>query len=199
METVISKKSTISSRKSKLLASVRAGKRMTLEQFLAWNPEVPGIKFEWKNGEIVTEYVMKKEERFIIDNIIRYFSQTEDYKNGNSLMAEADVDLSSVSTYRRPDACYLTREQIKSPATAPQAPLFVIELASPSNTGEDILVKVKEYFSAGTQVVWIIYPDLKLIYVYTGIKTVKICSDGDICSASPAVPELQMTVNEIFS
>ncbi|MBC8110971.1 MAG: hypothetical protein H7Y04_07930, partial [Verrucomicrobia bacterium] len=112
METLINKKSNISSRESKLLASVRAGKRMTLEQFLTWNPEIPGIKFEWKNGEIVTEYFIKKEERFIIDNIIRRYNQTEDYKNGNSIMAEADVDLSSVSTYRRPDACYLTREQI---------------------------------------------------------------------------------------
>jgi hypothetical protein len=65
METLISKNKNLSSRKSRILSSVRAGKRMTLEQFLAWNPEVPGIKFEWSKGEVITEYLMKKDERYI--------------------------------------------------------------------------------------------------------------------------------------
>jgi Uma2 family endonuclease len=199
METLINKRSTLSSRKSRILSSVRAGKRMTLEQFLAWNPEVPGVKFEWSKGEVITEYLMKKDERYIIDNIISRFNITSEYQLGNRIMGEADVDLSSVRSYRRPDACYLTREQIKTPDSAPQEPLFVIEVASPSNSGEDILVKIKEYFTAGTQVVWVIYPDLKLMYVYTDIKTVKICSDHDICSGTPVIPDFEMSVNEIFA
>ena len=191
---------TYSEARNQILTAAGYEKTMTLEQFLAWEPELPGLKFEWAKGEIVTEYTMKREERYIIDNIVTQFNLIEkEYKAGNRIMAEADVQLSSVSSYRRPDACYLTREQIKHPATAPEAPLFVIEITSPSNASEDILLKVKEYFLAGTQVVWIVYPELKQIYVYTGIKAVKICSDSDICSASPALTELEMTANEIFS
>ena len=60
------------------------------------------------------------------------------------------------------------------------------------------LIKLHEYFDAGVQVVWWVYPLYKEVYVYTSPKTVTICTDDDTLSAAPALPELTMTVAELF-
>ncbi len=199
MEAVLEKKAVRKRTPRPARKSRWEGRTMTLEQFMAWEPRTVGLKLEWNNGRIETEYRMKQSERIIIDNIVTRFNTTAAYKAGNRIMAEAEVRLSSVSTYRQPDACYLTREQIKSPDTASEVVSFIVEVISPSNTSFQVNEKVGEYFQADTQVVWLIYPDSREVWVFTGPKNVTICTDTDVCSAQPAVPELQMTVNEIFA
>ncbi len=71
-------------------------------------------KYEWKNGQVEKTEYMKPGERCIIDNVIRKHVQTKSFRQGNSIMAEADCHLSSTSTYRRPDAAYLTKNQIQT-------------------------------------------------------------------------------------
>ena len=174
------------------------GKRMSLEEFLRHDPEIPGVKLEWNNGKIEIEYTIKIDERKIIDRIVRQFNRLPQYEQGDMLLPEADVNLPTVKTYRRPDASYLTKQQIEDPENAPAAPAFLIEVTSPSNAAEDVDKKLDEYFKAGVQTVWIVYPRTQRVHVYTGPKSVQICSDSDICSAAPAIPDLQLTANEIF-
>lgn len=174
------------------------GKSMTFDKFVQWEPQLNGLKYEWNNGIIEVDYAVKIEVRYILDNIIRKFVQTASFQDGNSLMAEADCTFTSLGTLRRPDACYLTKEQIRNPQQAPEAPAFVIELVSPSNRGGSMEKKMTEYFKAGSQVVWHIFPEIEQVWVFTSPKTVKICTDQDSCSAAPAVPELELTVDEIF-
>ena len=180
-------------------AKSATGTRMSLDEFLRHTPKIRGTKLEWNNGEIEIEYTMKIAERNIIYTIIMRHLQTDDFKNtGNMIMPEADVNLSTVRTYRRPDASYLTKQQIEDPENAPAAPAFLIEVISPANAAGDVDKKLDEYFRAGVHTVWIVYPHTQRVYVYTGPKSVQICSDSDICSAAPAVPDLQLTANEIF-
>ena len=49
------------------------------------------------------------------------------------------------------------------------------------------------------QVVWVILPEHKMVNVYTTRKTVKICTDDDICSANPVLPEFEISVNLLFA
>lgn len=58
--------------------------------------------------------------------------------------------------------------------------------------------KIKEYFDNGPCSVWYIYPEEKLVYVYTSIKEVKINSDDEYCTAMLSDMEFKITVNEIF-
>ena len=191
-----SKRETLTAVQSK---TGRRSLRMSLKDFLRIDPEIPGVKLEWNDGKIELEYTTKTEERKIIDRIVRKYNTTKGYAEGNSLLPEADVNLPSVETYRRPDAAYLTKQQIDDPENAPAAPSFLIEVISPSNSAGEVERKIDEYFRAGVEVVWVVYPNTKRLYIYTSPKHVQICSDEDICSAAPAVPELQLTVNEIFA
>jgi|GEM_PF-663449 len=197
---VTSLEKSLARQRAETLAAVqtRLGERVSLEDFLSFEPEIPGIKLEWNNGQVELEYLMKADERKLIDRIIRKFNSTQAYLEGNSLLPEADVHLTTVNSLRRPDVCYFTKQQIENPKDAPDASVWVIEVISLSNTVVEIDEKLTEYFTVGVQVVWVIYPRTRRIHVYTDAKTVKIFSDNDICSAAPAVPELAMSVNEIF-
>ena len=187
------------SEKPRRSAKKAARKAISLEAFQRKYLDKTTFKYEWNNGQVEKEEYMKANERYIINNIVRRHMQTEDFSQGNSIMGEADCYLSAIGTYRRPDAAYLTKEQINYPETAPEAPALIIEVSSPSNSSEQNINKMLEYFSAGTRVVWYIYPEQKQVWVYTDPKEVTICHQEDICSAEPAIPKFKMNVSDVFS
>jgi Uma2 family endonuclease len=101
---------------------------------------------------------------------------------------------------RRPDIAYLTKEQIQLGRKGKDViPEFVIEIISETDQFYKIEEKITEYFKAGVKVIWNIVPEHKLVYIYTSRKTVKICSDNDICSADPVLPDFTIAVNDIFT
>ena len=174
-------------------------KAISLEAFQRKYLDKTTYKYEWNNGKVEKENYMKANEHYIINNIIRAHAKTENFREGNSIMGEADCYLSALGTYRRPDAAYLTPAQINFPETAEEAPALVIEVSSPSNSGGQNIAKMLEYFKAGTQVVWYIYPEQQQVWVYTDPKEVTICHEGDVCSADPAISGFRMNVSDVFS
>ena len=70
-------------------------------------------------------------------------------------------------------------------------PDFVMEVISTNDKPYKIEEKITEYFKAGIKVVWNIYPEPGLVYVYTSRKQVQICMDDDICSAAPVCLNLR--------
>ena len=77
-------------------------------------------------------------------------------------------------------------------------PGFVVEFASKTDNELVSLTKRHAYFDAGVQVIWWVYPAFREVYVYTSPKTVTICTDDDMLSAAPALPDFQLTVAELF-
>lgn len=174
-------------------------KAVSLEAFKKKYLEKTTYKYEWKNGQIEKEEYTQASERYIIDNIIRKHMKTESFRQGNSIMGEADCYFSILSTYRRPDAAYLTKDQIKNPEEAAEAPALVIEVSSPSNSDEQNKEKMLEYLEAGVQMVWYIYPHIKQVWIHTSPKEVTVCYENDVCQADPVVPGFSVTIDEIFN
>ncbi len=84
------------------------------------------------------------------------------------------------------------------------SPNLFIEIISETDQFYKIEDKLTEYFKAGAggvplRVIWNVVPEHKLVYIYTAHKTVKICSDNDICSAEPVLPDFTIAVNDIFT
>lgn len=67
---------------------------------------------------------------------------------------------------------------------------------------DDVLVvqkKVYEYFDIGVKVLWIIYPKLRLVHVYTSTKNITVCEDdGDICSAASVLNDFKISIVDLF-
>lgn len=168
----------------------------TLEEFIDWEPN-DGFKYEWNDGEIIKSTRMKQEQYYIYDTLNYLFFKTGYIEQG-SLVAEQDIHLSGIQM-RRPDICYLTREQARQGREGLEMiPAFMIEIISNNDQINQMEKKLTEYFVAGVQVVWTINPQEMLINVYTSRREVKICLGSDVCSAAPVLPDFEIRVNELL-
>ena len=80
----------------------------------------------------------------------------------------------------------------------------MLETISNNDQINQLEKKITEYFKAGAggvplKVVWNVIPEQQVVYVYTSRKNVKVCTDDDICSAAPVLPDFEISVNELFA
>jgi Uma2 family endonuclease len=168
----------------------------TLAEFMIWEPN-DGFKYEWNDGELIKFTGMNKKQLYIYDLLLELFIDKGLKKTG-TFVAEYDTMLTGIQM-RRPDIAYLTKEQVqRTKEGIDEIPEFVVEILSETDNVNKVEEKVAEYFKAGVKVVWNIYHETKVVYVYTSRKTVKICTDEDVCSASPVLPEFEIKVSQIF-
>ncbi len=154
--------------------------------------------YEFINGQAIKKQPMKQNELFIVKFLTRLFGQNAAYQQGGELLPETDV---YIDEYRKriPDLAFFTAQQIKQAAKNTKVvPSFVVELLSNSESFDDVETKIQDYFDAGVQVVWYLNPKKQTIYLYLSAKEVRILSGDDICSASPAIPDLQFMVKDVF-
>lgn len=174
-----------------------AGQTMTKADFLRWESD-DNYVYELDNGILEPTTGMKQEEILMLKQLTRRFQRTSAYEREGELVGEMDVVLLN-DQVRRPSVAYYTGEQIQLIATGVTSiPGFVVEFGSVTDNELTSIKKRHEYFDAGVQVVWWVFPLYKEVYVYTSPKTVTICTDDDVLSAAPALPELQMTVADLF-
>lgn len=169
----------------------------TLEAFMDWEP-TDGFKYEWNDGEIIRFSGMKKKQYYIYDVLNALFIQ-KGYHTTGTFIAEPDVMLTALQM-RRPDIAYFTKDQIQQGRNGEDViPAFVIEVLSETDQAYRIEEKLADYFKAGIQVVWNIFPEQEVVYVYTSRKNVTICLEADICSAAPVLPDFMISVNTLFA
>ena len=177
------------------------GISMTLEDFQNWNPEVEdGIKYEWDNGIVEAEDRMKLDELHIYTNLVNALQTRKNITNRDYFISEVNIYLKNLNKIRRPDIIYLKEEEIqKTKQKLDFIPQFVIEIVSESNSINEVKTKIRDYFSSGVKIVWIILPNYKEVKVYKSIKEVKICLKDDFCEAGDVIPDFNITVNKIFN
>ncbi len=169
----------------------------TMAEFADWEPN-DGFKYEWNNGELIKFIGMKQQQWYVYEMLNTLFIEKGYYKLG-TLMAEPDVMLTGIQM-RRPDIAYFTKEQIRQGKTNQEyiIPAFVIEVISTNDQIIPVRNKLNEYFKAGVSVVWLVFADEQAVEIYTSRRDVKICLENDICSASPVLPEFEISVSELL-
>ena len=171
----------------------------SLEEFIAWEPN-DGYTYEGNDGELIRFEKMKKKHLFLIRTLSRLFASTGAYQQGGELVMEQDVMLTGIQM-RRPDLAFFSGEQIDTSADSSEEPIpsFVIEIISPTDDAIKVEEKVAEYFKSTVQVVWHVYPENRVVYIYTSRKNVTICTDQDICSAQPVLPDFEISADDLFA
>ena len=159
---------------------------------------VAGIKYEFNNGIIEKTKSMKQNELFIIDNLVELFFNLGLKRTG--ILAQEIEVWTSETQMRKPDLAYFTKNQIHNAATKIYTtPEFVVEIISTFDPINVVTHKITEYFNAGVQVLWHIFPEQELVYVFTSPKNIVVCSGDDVCSAAPVLPTFEITANQIFT
>ena len=127
------------------------------------------VRYELDEGELLTT-----PSPTAWHNVVRYRLRRAltDFVQANSLglvLDETDFRLDSL-TVRKPDIAYLNKQRMTSidvhrwPIEG--APSLAIEEISPSNLMQDTTKKIHQYKASGTEAVWLIYPDLRLIQIH---------------------------------
>ncbi len=157
------------------------------------------FKYEWVRGAVVkTPRAMNQYQYYILLNIQRHFTRLkQEQKAQGEFLPEVDTFFLK-NAHRRPDMAWFTDEQVARMARREnQIPNFVIEIISDNDIVDNLLDKLKDYHDADVAVIWLISPKLGQVHVYAGGEPA-ICTGAMICSAAPALPGFEMSVNDIF-
>lgn len=105
---------------------------------------------------------------------------------------------------RRPDVAFVSygrwpRKKRIPPGDAWDViPNLAVEVVSPTNTAAEILAKVNEYFRAGCERVWVIYPSLEQVYVYQSLTQVRVLTRNDSLDGEEFLPGFQLPIASLF-
>ncbi len=138
---------------------------VSLEEFIAHPPD----QMEWVNGNLVEKTGMTLKHGRIQSNLAFYWkTYTISSSQGGEVYTEAPCRTTKQA--RRPDVAYLTPElvaQFGESAVLPQSFPLVAEVASPTDSAEDLFAKAREYLQSGCEEVWLIFPESSWIFVIT--------------------------------
>jgi Uma2 family endonuclease len=157
------------------------------------------FKYEWVEGIVEkTPRPINQYQYAILDNIEAFFYQLVlEQKASGKFYAEIDTFFLD-KVHRRPDSAYFDNTQrALMQQKINQIPRFVLEIISDNDNLNKFFKKLQNYRAAQVEVVWIILPELKEVYVYQG-GVMTHCFGDMVCSAAPVLPLLQIPVKDIF-
>ena len=105
---------------------------------------------------------------------------------------------------RRPDIAYVSYERWPKSRRIPTTdawtvvPNLAVEVISPSNTADEIQAKLQDYFRAGVELVWVVYPRQQQIYVYTSPSKVTILERAGDVDGGSVLPGFKLPVAALF-
>jgi Uma2 family endonuclease len=105
---------------------------------------------------------------------------------------------------RIPDACFISWERLKGSGfpdkpVPTMVPDLVAEVISRGNTDQEMTRKLGEYFEAGVQLVWYVYPATKTVQVYTAPQSMAVLRESDSLDGGDVLPGLSIPVSKLFA
>lgn len=171
----------------------------TVVEFEEWQQQ-PGNdgNFEFVRGRIIPKS-MKQNEVLLGNFLIRKFIQTKAFQRGDILMAESDSYVDGTRK-RIPDLTYFSEKQLEVIQRNERVgAIFAIEILSNSETHENVLDKIQDYFDGGAKLVWYIVPRRKEIYAYSSPEEYTVFKGPQTITAAPVVSEFAFVVDEMFA
>ena len=77
-----------------------------------------------------------------------------------------------------------------------EAPLGVVEILSPKQTQSELILKAIEYFKNGVKSVWIVFPELENVYVFTSPDDYEMYRKGQILK--DVALDIELEVSRFF-
>jgi Uma2 family endonuclease len=106
---------------------------------------------------------------------------------------------------RRPDAAFVAYERWPKgrpiPATDPWpvVPNLAVEVVSPTDDAEPLMRKVAEYLRSGVEQVWVVFPMLKLAYVYESLTSVRGFEESQELDGGQLFPGFKLPLAKLFA
>jgi Uma2 family endonuclease len=105
---------------------------------------------------------------------------------------------------RIPDVCFISWTRWQG-ATAPDAPIpalapdLAVEVLSPNNTPGEMHRKLRDYFAAGTRLVWCIDPATRSATMYTAPDQCVYVAEHESLDGGEVLPGFRVTLADLFA
>ncbi len=126
-----------------------------------------------------------------------------DYLRSNDLGTAAGADgMMRLLTglVRIPDVSFVSWDHLPESygPIPPIAPDLAVEILSESNTPREMERKLREYFEAGTQLVWYLDPRSRTATVYTAPDRFTVLDESQTLDGGNVLPGLKIPLRELF-
>lgn len=175
------------------------------EQFIAL-PENDERRFELIDGEIV-EKVPTEEHGIIVARIV---ARIVFYLQQHGLEERVAVEPrhkmpNDKRNARIPDIAYTSPERalpVVTKGAVPQMPDLAIEIKSPDDKVAQLRKKAAYYLANGSHMVWLIFPEQRLVEIYRPDADVLLLVDNenrhDVIDGGDLLPGFTLPLREIF-
>jgi Uma2 family endonuclease len=178
---------------------------LTAEEFAALPPPADGSKQELVRGVVV---IMAPPPNFghgqcqatvciVLGNYVRA-NRLGRITVESGLRTEYDPD-----SVRGPDVAFWSKERLpldQTPEVYPEvAADLCVEILSPSNTRTGMTEKIREYFTSGVRLVWVVDPEQRTVTIYRQPGDGKVLWDDATLTGEDVLPGFTCPVAEFFA
>ncbi len=172
--------------------------RITEEEFLRLPDD--GRKYELVDGEVKEVPAGVRHDELAAFVIFRLMPFTRG--RGALCSSQAGYRMRD-GNIRSPDVSFTLKERLpggRSPeGFGPFAPDLCIEIISPSEDREEMARKVREYFEAGAQQVWHLYPETQSAVLFTSPLETHRLSAEDELDGGDLLPGFRCRVADLYA
>ncbi len=157
---------------------------------------------ELVDGVLVEKAMGQRESRLAMWLAIQIGKYLETNNLGILTGADGPYSLED-DQIRFPDVAFIAWEDIP-PDADPNTPMpdwtisLAVEAISPGNTRGEMKRKLKDYFAAGVELVWYLYPIERVVRVYTSELDCQTLTDADDLDGGDVLPGFRVSVQELF-
>ena len=177
-----------------------ATRKWTVEELAA---EPPQGRWELIDGELVAMTPSGAEASTAGSNLDAMVNaHVRRHRLGFTFNAEGGFRPDPASeTLRSPDVAFVAKDRLpkeRQTGFFDGAPDLTVEVISPSETATEVEAKVRDYLAAGTKLVWLVYPDEKMVRVHRPDGTTALVQADGRLSGEELLPGFELALDELW-
>lgn len=174
---------------------------------VTWGPpsDKPEALWEFVNGEWKETPRMGFLATLLASKLHRHLAAFGEENQLGHAVVEGLFRLHPNGPARRPDLAFVSYDRwpftipmTADPAALPVVPNLAVEVNSPTNTLDEIHDKVHEYLFHGVQLVWVILPRQRYVYVHESPEEVRGLTDKRELDGGVVLPGFRLPLTRVF-
>jgi Uma2 family endonuclease len=178
-------------------------KRMTVEEFerITALPENSERVFELIDGEMIEKMPTEEHGAIILLLGSRLLLFVREQQLG-IVTTDARHHLSDdLHNAFRPDISYISfarKQETVRKGAVPLMPDLAVEVRSPDDSAVVLRKKAAYYIEHGSALVWLVFPEKRVVEVYSADGDLRILTDADTLDGGAALPGFSLAIRAIF-
>ncbi len=164
--------------------------------------EPDDLRYELDEGELIEMTRPRVGHNRVVMKMTRVLLLYLQANPGGELFSSDNLFVLGPTIKRAPDLSFILAERaskIDPAKDVPGAPDLAIEVLSPSDKAAAMRRKVKQYFAAGCELVWLVYPASQEVEVWESASgPVRVLGEDETLEATNLLPGFRLPVSALF-